>query len=89
MKKLVLSAFVAATILSGCSTAYQMGQTPDDVYFSPGQEVETYASNNNKNNDERYQEYVSTMDDRYLRMRVSNRNRWSTIDNCRFWKDMR
>lgn len=88
MKKIVLSAFVAATLLSGCSTAYQIGQTPDDVYFSPGQEVETYASNN-KNNEERYQEYVSTMDDRYLRMRVANRNRWSTIDNFSYWNDMR
>lgn len=89
MKKLLLSAFVAATILSGCSTAYQMGQTPDDVYFSPGQETETYAVANNKNNDERYQEYVSTMDDRYLRMRVGNRDRWSTIDNFSYWNDMR
>ena len=52
MKKLFVSAFVATTLLSGCSTAYQLGQTPDDVYFSPGQEVESYASNNNKNNDE-------------------------------------
>lgn len=90
MKKLLLSAFVAATILSGCSTAYQIGQTPDDVYFSPGQETESYAVANNKsNNDERYQEYVSTMDDRYLRMRVANRNRWSTIDNFSYWNDMR
>jgi hypothetical protein len=87
MKKIVLSAFIAATLLSGCSTAYQIGQTPDDVYFSPGQEVESSASNNN--NDERYQEFVSTMDDRYLRMRVANRNRWSTIDNFSYWNDMR
>ena len=89
MKKLLLSAFVAATILGGCSTAYQMGQTPDDVYFSPGQERETYVRSDDKNNEERYQEYVSTMDDRYLRMRVANRDRWSTIDNFSYWNDMR
>lgn len=89
MKKLILSAFVVTTILSGCSTAYQVGQTPDDVYFSPGQERETYVRANDRNNEERYQEYVSTMDDRYLRMRVANRDRWSTIDNFSYWNDMR
>ncbi len=89
MKNLVLSTFVIATLLSGCSTAYQMGQTPDDVYFSPGQEREASVRENDRNNEERYQEYVSTMDDRYLRMRVANRDRWSTIDNFSYWNDMR
>ncbi|WP_026763815.1 hypothetical protein [Sediminibacterium salmoneum] len=89
MKKLVFSALTLVTILSGCSTAYQSGQTPDDVYFSPGEDGETYAYASGKNSDDRYQEYVSTMDDRYLRMKVANRDRWGTIDNFSYWNDMR
>jgi len=89
MKKLLFSALTLMTILSGCSTAYQSGQTPDDVYFSPGEERETYAYASGKNNDDRYQEYVSTMDDRYLRMKVANRDRWGAIDNFSYWNDMR
>ena len=89
MKKMLFSALVATTLFSSCSTAYQTGQTPDDVYFSPGQEREATVNRRDQENEERYQEYVSTMDDRYLRMRVANRDRWSRIDNFSYWNDMR
>ncbi|MEO9211502.1 MAG: hypothetical protein ABI208_10410 [Ginsengibacter sp.] len=38
-KYLILSAIIIA--FSSCSTAYQTGQTPDDVYYSPAPPVET------------------------------------------------
>ena len=43
--KLVLFA-AAVTALTSCSTAYKMGQTPDDVYYSPAKpQSESVASN--------------------------------------------
>ncbi len=35
MKPTLLFTFLAAIVLSSCSTAYKTGQTPDDVYYSP------------------------------------------------------
>jgi hypothetical protein len=40
-----------------------------------------------KENNDRYQDYVSSEDDNYLRMRVRNRTRWSTIDDYDYWYD--
>ncbi|MEJ7767822.1 MAG: hypothetical protein WKF89_08420 [Chitinophagaceae bacterium] len=42
--------------LTSCSTAYKMGQTPDDVYFSPAkerQQSEEYVAS--RRDDDRYQ----------------------------------
>lgn len=88
MKKLLFSSLIAGSLLTGCSAVYQSGQTPDDVYFSPGREAAAEVRRN-RDDEERYQEYVTTMDDRYLRMRVANRDRWNTIDNFNYWNDMR
>src|SRR5687767_12847516 len=87
---ILLGLSVAA--FSSCSTAYKTGQTPDDVYFSPGRETEAYVKVEN-NDDRRYraedryrndsyrnESYVNP-DDRWLRMRVRNRSRWSTFDD--------
>ena len=71
-------------VVSSCSTSYKTGQTPDDVYFSPPPPQDEYVSN--KDNDDRkykgenpdsYQDY----DNRYLRMKVQNRTRWSELDD--------
>jgi hypothetical protein len=78
---------LAVAAFSSCSTAYKTGQTPDDVYFSPAREAATYVNVEN-NDDRRYraedryrnEEYVNP-DDRWLRMRVRNRSRWSTFDD--------
>lgn len=38
MKTFLYSGVILALILGGCSTAYQTGRTPDDVYYSPARE---------------------------------------------------
>lgn len=38
---------------------------------------------------EEYQDYQNYQDDRYLRLKVANRNRWSSIDDFGYWNDPR
>ena len=38
MNTRILLLAISAAALSSCSTMYKSGQTPDDVYYSPGQE---------------------------------------------------
>lgn len=38
MKPFLYSGVILVLILGGCSTAYQTGRTPDDVYYSPAHE---------------------------------------------------
>lgn len=86
MKSSILLLAVSVAVFSSCSTSYKTGQTPDDVYFSPTrpqqdqEEVssERYDDRYYKNNDEYY-------DDRYLRMKVHNRNRWSDLDDWYYY----
>lgn len=60
--KILLLALVVVA-LSSCSTAYKMGQTPDDVYFSPAKE-------------QKEEEYVNVEDrqDRYRGERYNSYN---------------
>jgi hypothetical protein len=80
MKQSLLYTGLALVLLSSCSTAYKAGQTPDDVYFSPAREADEYVVVNNRN--QRYDGYDEDRyySDRYLRMRVMNRNRWCALD---------
>lgn len=90
MKTTLLSSLLTIGLLSGCSTAYQSGQTPDDVYYSPANETASKKEEEKaKQEQERYEEYISSQDDRYLRMKVANRNRWSGIDDFNYWYDSR
>lgn len=92
MKLTLLLTVLSIVFLSGCSTAFKAGQTPDDVYYSPGRDREdTYVKEEQKQikQNEEYQEYVSSQDDRYLRMKVANRNRWNSLDNFDYWYDSR
>lgn len=73
---------------ASCSSAYQSGQTPDDVYFSPERARDAYVrvdrdDDRRYRGEERYrgQDYYSYEDDRYLRMRVRDRARWSYLDD--------
>lgn len=88
MKKILFGSILAVSLLTSCSSVYRSGQTPDDLYYSPGNESNDYVSARNSDSRE-YQEYVSTADDRYLRMKVANRDQWSSIDNFSYWNDMR
>jgi hypothetical protein len=56
---------------------YKSGQTPDDVYFSPGAERSGYVDNDRNGG---YDDGYVDLDDRYLRMKSSSR-RWSTFDD--------
>ncbi|HEY0068070.1 MAG TPA: hypothetical protein VGB46_11925 [Flavisolibacter sp.] len=83
--KSALPVLLASLLFASCTTAYKSGQTPDDVYYSPARERAEYvnteertASQKYRNND-RYDEYAD--EDRYLRMKVYNRSRWSALDN--------
>lgn len=82
MKLFILAAaLLGIMLLSSCSSMYRSGQTPDDVYYSPGRSTGDVASN--RSNRDEYS-YVNP-DDNYLRQKVQNRSRWSTIDDADYW----
>lgn len=90
MKQTLLLSFLSMGLLTACSTAFQAGQTPDDVYYSPGREVvEVQDNETDRQKQEAYREYVSNQDDQYLRMKISNRYRWGALDNFDYWYDSR
>jgi len=79
--------------LSSCSTAYKMGQTPDDVYYSPAppaREQNDYLASERR--PDRYSpnqgssagsndEFDSYRNDRFLRMSIGSPLRLSAFDN--------
>lgn len=92
--RLILFAVVIAG-LSSCTTAYKTGQTPDDVYYSPERQGAEYvAASNDREDGRRYNNYqgssnyYETRDDRYLRMMVRNRYRWSAFDDYYYMDGM-
>ena len=89
MKNKIILIIFTVVILSSCSTAYKSTQTPDDVYYSPttGADDKEVAKTNKQN--DRYENYLSSNDDNYLRMKVRNYNLWSGIDDYAYWYDSR
>jgi len=77
MKTNFLSLTILVVLFSSCSSVYKNSQTPDDVYYSPSE-------------GNFYQE-TSTMssEDNYLKMKVKNNHRWSSIDDYSYWNDSR
>lgn len=87
MNTRILLLALSAAVFSSCSTMYKSGQTPDDVYFSPGQERGGYVNTSNRNSG--YGDYTD-VSDRYLRMKSYNRSRWSGFDDdYMYWNDYR
>lgn len=87
MKQRILLLFVLVTVLGSCTSMYKSGQTPDDVYFSPVKEAPAYVETENSREDRYNEDYL---DERYLRMKSMNRNRWSAFDNdFMYWNDYR
>lgn len=85
MKYSLAFGLLAALALTGCSSAFKMAGTPDDVYYSYGASkagADTYAEAEEENG---YASYFDNADDRYLRMKVQDRNKWSTIDDVNYW----
>ncbi|MEP7253943.1 MAG: hypothetical protein ABI683_16230, partial [Ginsengibacter sp.] len=52
IKHLLLPGLIVA--LASCSSAYRVGQTPDDVYYSPAPVQETYVKTDNQEEKESY-----------------------------------
>jgi hypothetical protein len=73
---IVLAALVLFS-LNSCSV-YRNSATPDDVYYSPGQPVETAAKQTNNS------EYYSTPNENYVKMRVQNPDRWAYFDDYNY-----
>ena len=88
MKQRILLLFALATVFGSCSV-YKNGQTPDDVYFSPERPQAEYVRVEDKDEDSYYRggqnrnsnDYYNYEEERYLRMKVRNRQRWSYLDN--------
>ncbi len=90
MNNRLLLLILSVAAFSSCSTVYKSGQTPDDVYYSPAKERAAYV--NAKEEDDRYteEEDYANVNDRYLRMKRYNRNRWSAFDDdYLYWNDYR
>jgi hypothetical protein len=89
MKHALLLSALSIVLLSSCATAFKAGQTPDDVYYSPGIDRPAAEEKVNRDEEAQYQQYITYLDDRYLRMKVANRYRWGAIDNFDYWYDSR
>ena len=102
-RNLSLIGFNAIVLLMACSffltscTSLQQTTTAatDDLYFTPSKEAETSTKTTARNNsteaeaseEAEYQDYQNYQDDRYLRLKVANRNRWSSIDDFGYWNN--
>jgi len=86
MKPTILLLAFSALAFSSCTTAYKTGQTPDDVYFSPAPPQDEYVRTQ-KEDSRQYQSDDEYYDDRYLRMKVHNRSRWSNLDDWYYFGD--
>ncbi len=80
MKSAILLLALFAIVFSSCTTAYKSGQTPDDVYYSPARSQDEYVQTENRR-DRKYRYSDDYYEDRFLRMKVQNRNRWSDLDD--------
>ena len=77
--KLYLPLLASVIVLASCSTAYQTGQTPDDVYYSPARQRDEYVRVEKKD-DRQYYNDEDYREDRYLRMKTAYR-RYSVLDD--------
>jgi hypothetical protein len=84
MNHKLLSFIVVAIFATACSTTFKSSQTVDDLYYSPTQlqilEVK----------DAKQKEIVkNSYDDNFLKHKVKNYSRWSSIDDFNYWNDPR
>jgi hypothetical protein len=90
MRHRILLLVVASAAFGGCTTMYKSGQTPDDVYFSPGREVPAYVETKTNPEESAKQAQNEDYSDSYLRMKTYDRARWSAFDNdYMYWNDWR
>jgi hypothetical protein len=84
MKPSILLLALTAAAFSSCTSAYKAGQTPDDVYYSPARPQAEYVRVE-KQDDRYYRGSDDYYEDRFLRMRLQNRYRWSALDDYYFY----
>ena len=96
--RLIAIGIVAFSFFGTSCTSLQQATTvaTDDLYYTPNNKVvsseKLVAAEKVQNGlapEEEYQEYQNYQDDRYLRLKVANRNRWSGIDDWGYWNDPR
>ncbi len=75
--KLLLIA-IAAVSITGCSTAYKSGQTPDDVYYSPVRGID--ESDNSRKRVDRTEYRADAYEEREIRMSSRDR-RWRDLND--------
>lgn len=75
-----LALLAIVVLIQSCTTAYRTGQTPDDVYFSPARPEDEYLTMQRQET-RRYRMATEDYEDRYLRMRVRDRNRWDELND--------
>jgi len=75
---------------SSCSSVYRTAQTPDDIYYTPAttQSFKKMEARKENYGSDNYQTIINK-DDKYLRMKAANRNRWEAIDDYSYWNDSR
>ena len=88
MKLTLLLLSVSIAFLSSCTTSYKSGQTPDDVYYSPARDIEENDYVSTERDEDEYRYNDEYYEDRYLRMKVRNRTRWSDLDDW-YYSDYR
>jgi hypothetical protein len=76
--------------IASCTTAYKSDQTVDDVYYSPGRPgIQKAAIVKDQAQREQYQNYLTSTDEQFLRMKVANYYRWNMLDDYSYWNDSR
>ena len=89
MKTNLLSVAVLLVFATSCGTVYEAGQTPDDVYYSPANGVSKKELQREEEARDQYERYTEVQDDRFLRLKLSNRYRFNCIDDFDYWYDTR
>lgn len=87
MKLTILPILLLVVLAIGCAPEYKLGQTPDDVYYSPAKALPEDAIV--KKQDDHYQQNINYTDDRFLQMKVHNYSLWSSLDDYAYWNDSR
>ena len=97
LKLIAMSLVTLSCIGTSCTSLQQTTvATTDDLYYTPNNTNTIAEVNNNRKNEQiegdnqaEYQDYQSYPDDRFLRLKVANRNRWDAIDDFGYWNDPR
>jgi hypothetical protein len=84
--RLLAVGLVAISFFVTSCTSLQQTTTvaTDDLYYTPSKPAEQVIA---QAEEENYQDYQNYQDDRFLRLKVANRNRWSSIDDFGYWNN--